>query len=64
MSERNRYRVIVCYENIVYADNPAEAEQFGIEECEQGLWQVVGVEVDPAPARDPADDIDRRNGTQ
>lgn len=64
MSERNRYRVTVTYENIVYADNVDEAEEFGVEECEAGRWNVVAVDVWPLAARDPAGEIERRiNGT-
>jgi len=51
MSERNRYRVQVTREGIVYADNPIEAEEFGIEE--EHLWPVVMVDVDSVAPRDP-----------
>jgi hypothetical protein len=65
MSERNRYRVAVTYENIVWADNADEAEDFGVEECEAGRWNVVSVDVDPAPPRDPVEEIERRiNGNR
>jgi len=63
MSERNRYRVQVTREGIVYADNADEAEVFGIEDADR--WPVVMVDVDQLEPRDPADEIERRiNGNR
>lgn len=65
MSERNRYRVSVTLEGIVYADDPLEAEQYGIEECD--TWPVVMVDVESVAPRDPVQEIERRingNGSQ
>jgi hypothetical protein len=58
VSERNRYRVAVTREGIVYADDPVEAEEIGIEDAD--LWPVVMVDVESEPPRDPVEEIERR----
>ena len=63
MSERNRYRVQVTREGFVYADDPVEAEEIGIEDGD--LWPVVMVDVESEPPRDPVQEIERRmNGNE
>ena len=63
MSERNRYRVQVTREGIVYADNADEAEDFALED--EHAWPVVMVDVDQLEPRDPALEIERRiNGNR